>query len=384
MVDRVVGQLSLADGLAHATPTVLDQIARVIDWAPIRALLGTRSGPGSGNTSYPAEPLLRCLLLGVWHRLSDPALEEQLRDCLSFRRFAGFSLTDRTPDHSTLWRFRAELSRDGLITRVFDEITRQFEIKGLILKHGTLVDATFLPARARPPAKPKQAAETPASETSQSKAKKRKVQSGAETKQVQPPPAADQTSQIQGETQEIAAAAAGAPATDGAETKPRVADPDARWGKKGGKSVFGYKLHLGVDQTHTLIRRIVTTDASVPDTGPADVLISGDERAVYGDQAYYSHARHARLQAAGIKDRLMRRPNKHHSELPPRQKRRNRLIAKVRAAVERPFAVLKERYGMRRLRFFSGAANATQCVLACCGYNLRRAAGVLFPTERPA
>jgi len=150
MVDRVVGQLSLADGLAHATPTVLDQIARVIDWAPIRALLGTRSGPGSGNTSYPAEPLLRCLLLGVWHRLSDPALEEQLRDRLSFRRFAGFSLTDRTPDHSTLWRFRAELSRDGLITRVFDEITRQFEIKGLILKHGTLVDAT-LPAGPRPP-----------------------------------------------------------------------------------------------------------------------------------------------------------------------------------------------------------------------------------------
>ncbi|MFL5144899.1 MAG: IS5/IS1182 family transposase, partial [Microvirga sp.] len=74
MVDRVVGQLSLADGLAHATPTVLDRIARVIDWAPIQALLGTRSGPGSGNTSYPAEPLLRCLLLGVWHGLSDPAL----------------------------------------------------------------------------------------------------------------------------------------------------------------------------------------------------------------------------------------------------------------------------------------------------------------------
>ena len=66
--------ICLADGLAHATPTVLDKIAQVIDWDPIRALLGARSGPGSGNTSYPAEPLLRCLLLGVWHGLSDPAL----------------------------------------------------------------------------------------------------------------------------------------------------------------------------------------------------------------------------------------------------------------------------------------------------------------------
>ncbi|TIL43125.1 transposase [Mesorhizobium sp.] len=56
--------------------------------------------------------------------LSDPALEMQLRDRLSFRRFAGFSLSDRTPDHSTLWRFREKLKRDGLIDRVFEEITR--------------------------------------------------------------------------------------------------------------------------------------------------------------------------------------------------------------------------------------------------------------------
>ncbi|MER8969563.1 transposase [Mesorhizobium sp. M0808] len=54
----------------------------------------SRSGPGSGNASYPAEPLVRCLLLGVWHGLSDPALEAQIRDRLSFRCFAGFSLSD--------------------------------------------------------------------------------------------------------------------------------------------------------------------------------------------------------------------------------------------------------------------------------------------------
>lgn len=88
MVDRVLGQLSLADGLVWSDTTELDQIARVIDWVPIKALLGQRSGPGRGNISYPAEALLRCLLLGVWNNLSDPALEAQLRDRLSFRRFA--------------------------------------------------------------------------------------------------------------------------------------------------------------------------------------------------------------------------------------------------------------------------------------------------------
>lgn len=327
MVDRVVGQMSLADSLVASNDTIFDQIATVIDWVPIRKLLGPRSEPGSGNTSYPAETLLRCLLLGVWNGLSDPALEAQLRDRLSFRRFAGFSLSDRTPDHTTLWRFREELTHDGLIDRLFEEINRQFDRAGLILRRGTLVDATFMQARARPPAKPKAGTEGP------------------------PRPSADR---------------------------------DARWGRKGHKSVFGYKMHTGVDHGHTLIRRVVVSDASVSDTEAADQLICGDEKAAYGDQAYYTHGRHARLVEAGIKDRLMRRPNKHHPELPARHKRRNRLIARVRAAVERPFAVLKERYGMRRLRFFNLATNRTQCLLAACGYNLRRAATVLHPTARPA
>ncbi len=91
----------------------------------------------------------------MWHGLSDPALEVQIRDRLSFRRFAGFSLSDRTPDHSTLWHFRDELTRERLIDKVFEEINRQLEGKGLIVKRGTLVDATFLQARGRPTKQPK-------------------------------------------------------------------------------------------------------------------------------------------------------------------------------------------------------------------------------------
>jgi IS5 family transposase len=324
MVERIVGQLSLADGLVSSpTGGMLDELEAVIDWVPVRTLLGKRGGSGAGNSSYPAEVLLRCLLLGVWHSLSDPALELAIADRISFRRFAGLSLHDRTPDHSTLWRFREELARDGLADRVFAEITRQIEAKNLILKRGTLVDASLTAARANPPRK----------------------QRGA---------AAD------------------------AAAKPS-ADPDARWGRKGKKSVFGYKMHIGVDSAHTIVRRYDFTTGSVTDTEPADGLICGDEAAVYGDQAYYTHARHARLTEAGIKDRLMRRPNKHHPELPPRQKRRNRLIGRIRAGVERPFAVFKERYGLRRMRFFTLLRNRVHVVLACCCYNLRRAVGALAP-----
>jgi transposase, IS5 family len=321
MVDRPIGQLSLADSFLSENETVLDRIAKVVNWQPLKALLGPRSGSGAGTASYPAEVLLRCLLLGVWHGLSDPALEGQIRDRLSFRRFAGFSLSDRTPDHTTLWRFRQELEADGLIERVFEEINRQLEEKQLILKRGTLVDASLVQAQARPPGKSR---------------------------------------------------------SEGEAARPS-ADPDARWGRKGNKTVFGYKMHIGVDEAFTIIRRMDMTDGSCTDTERGDQMICGDEGAAYGDQAYYTHKRHARLVDLGIKDRLMRRPNKHHPELPKRQKQRNQLIARVRAGVERVFAEFKEHYRMRRMRFLNLATNRTQMFLAGCAYNLRRAATILVP-----
>ena len=158
-------------------------------------------------------------------------------------------------------------------------------------------------------------------------------------------------------------------------------DPQMHQTRKGKQWYFGMKVHTGVDAGHTIIRRVHVTDASITDTEPADRLFCGDEQAVYGDQAYYTHARHARLTEAGIKDRLMHRPNKHH-KLRPRQKQRNKLIAKVRAAVERPYAVFKEHYGLRRLRFFNFERNHMLVVLACCAYNLRRAAGALAALRR--
>jgi transposase, IS5 family len=322
MAERVVGQLNFADGLvAHVAESVLDRIAENLDWQAVDAILGSRNGAGAGHPGYPSLLLLRCLLLGIWHGLSDPELERTIADRLSFRRFAGLSLHDRVPDHTTLWRFREELAAEGLVERVFTEITRQLDAKGLIIRRGTLIDASLVQAQARPPRKAKNETDT---------------------------------------------------------TKPSH-DADARWGRKGKKSVFGYKIHIGVDAAHTIIRNVVLTDASITDTEPADRLISGDEKAVYGDQAYYTHARHARLTEARINDRLMRRPNKHHPELPPRHKRRNRLIGRVRAAVERPFAVFKTRYGLRRMRFFTMARNRVHTVLACCAYNLRRASTVLAP-----
>jgi IS5 family transposase len=104
--------------------------------------------------------------------------------------------------------------------------------------------------------------------------------------------------------------------------------------------------------------------------------VCGDERAVYGDKAYEHKGRRARLKAAGIKDRIMHRSHKNQAGLPYWQQRRNRLIAPIRAAVERVFGTLKRSYGYRSVRYYTLAANTTQLLLLVTAYNLRRAAAI--------
>jgi IS5 family transposase len=155
--------------------------------------------------------------------------------------------------------------------------------------------------------------------------------------------------------------------------EPRV-DPDAAFTKKEGKTVYGYKAHVAVDRGSGLIRRARLTPANVHDTREADALVMGDERAIYADMAYATHARRAALKARGIKDRIMHRPNRHHPELPRWQRRRNTLIRAARATVERTFGTLKRGYGYRQVRYFSLLANAIELQLKCFAFNLRRLA----------
>ena len=126
------------------------------------------------------------------------------------------------------------------------------------------------------------------------------------------------------------------------------------------------------DFSRRLMREAVLTPANVNDTEVADQLIKGDERAIYADKAYDSHVRSARLKAARIKNRIMRRGNKHHA-LSARQQQRNRLIAPIRAGVETVFALWKRSYGYRRVRYFGLVRNATQLTLLALASNLRRA-----------
>jgi IS5 family transposase len=88
--------------------------------------------------------MLKCVLLAKWFGLSDPQLEECLQDRLSFRRFVGLSLADATPDQTTFVRFRARLRDAGLDRDLFERTTAELDRRGLLVKDGSLVDATII------------------------------------------------------------------------------------------------------------------------------------------------------------------------------------------------------------------------------------------------
>ena len=110
---RKVGQLGFSDipvtRRGNGSNDALSQIDRLVDWAAVERLLSGVHSSSRGEPAYPPLVMFKVLLLQRWHALSDPAMEAALSDRLSFMRFAGLSLSDETPDHSTIWRFRQKL-----------------------------------------------------------------------------------------------------------------------------------------------------------------------------------------------------------------------------------------------------------------------------------
>ena len=310
---RELGQLSLADGLVDGGAgrnRQLEKIAALVDWAAFERLLRAVYAAPVGRPSYGPVVLMKCLLLQQWYRLSDPGLEEALSDRLSFRRFVGLALADPVPDHSTLSRFRSELSRRGLAEQLLAELNRQLEARGLMLKAGTLIDASLVAADCRRPRKDEP---------------------------------------IEGRS-----------------------DPDASWNAMPEKPLFGYKMHLAVDQGSGLVRRAILTPGHVSDKLPFLDLVQGDEQAVYADRGYDGWWYRAELAARGIADGIMAGDYRQRP-LDAAGHARNRALAAVRRPIERTFGLMKRWYGYGRVRYRSLVKNTLQLQLLAVALNLRRA-----------
>jgi len=126
----------------------LAEMNAVIPWQRLLARIEPHY-PKAGNGRQPLglEKMLRIYFLQQWFNLSDPAAEDAIYDSESMRRFAGVNLgEDVVPDETTILRFRHLLETHGLTAGIFEAVQELLEAKRLLLRSGTIVDATIIAA----------------------------------------------------------------------------------------------------------------------------------------------------------------------------------------------------------------------------------------------
>ncbi|MEO7560299.1 MAG: transposase [Nitrosospira sp.] len=202
----------------------------LIDWERLRTQLDglyklevSRTG---GREFIDPLVTFKAVLLGQWHSLSDPKLEEALRVRIDFMHFCGLDLSDGAPDETALCRFRNRLIASGRLAGLLAGVNSALQTHGLTIKcaQGALIDATLVPTAAHP--KRSMIIELDAT--------------GA--------PKFNEDGSIARGT-----ATASPKLADCTET--RSGDPDATWVRKGKKNHFGYSRYVTVASEGSYIRR---------------------------------------------------------------------------------------------------------------------------------
>jgi IS5 family transposase len=201
-------------------------ISGLVDWkrfSPIADGLYKNNTGRGGRPNIDIIIMIKLLLLQEMFGLSDPQLELQVADRISFRVFLG--TTETIPDYTTVWKFRKRLEEFGRYNDIWNEFTSQLRAMGYDVKKGVIQDASFI--------------------TSDPGHAKKDVPRGGEAKTRR--------------------------------------SRDGTWATKGKKSNFGYKAHIKVDTEHQFIWAVETTTASLHDS-QVDLAEVGKVR--YGDKAY--------------------------------------------------------------------------------------------------
>lgn len=272
----------------------LAEMEAVIPWADLVALIAPHY-PKSvrGRPAMPLATMLRIYFLQHWFNLSDPAAEEALYDSEAMRRFARVELGEEAvPDETTILHFRHLLEQQQLTEQLFALVRGLLEQKGLLLKAGTIVDATIITA----PTSTKNATAT--------------------------------------------------------------RDPEMRQTRKGNTWYFGMKVHVGTDR-RGIVHALTTTDAATADVTQLPQLLHGEERALYGDQAYWHEGDRQAAEAAGVRYRVNRRGH-WRQPLTAYWKRVNQARSRVRARGEHAFHVVKTLWGAGKVRYRGLAKNTAR------------------------
>lgn len=157
-----------------------------------------------------------------------------------------------------------------------------------------------------------------------------------------------------------------APSSTKNATKAR--DPELKRTRKGNQRYFGMKLHIGADPTGR-VRSVIATNTATADIAQREDLLHGEERTIYGDQAYWKEADRQEFDASGVRYRVNRRPPG-REPLGERWVPINRARSRIRARGEHPFHVVKRLWGFAKVRYRG------------LGKNLARIGGFKTPTNR--
>jgi len=324
MIKTQQTQISILDSVLSGrkkrsrSDNLLESIDKFVDWSPLAKQCEVMFK--KSNRGRPVTPIifsLKCLFIQFLYGLSEPGLEDALIDRLSFQRFLGISFDEEIPDFTTIWKFKARLIKHNLYNQLFDTILEQLESKNLILKKGTLIDATIVQSARRPNKKK--------TDTTEREIKERSSQK----------------------------------------------DYDASHTQKGKKTYYGYKGHIGVDQGTNIIRTKAFTTASPHDSQKRDELICGDESSVFADKAYDDDDVKRKCRAEGIYYGILDK-GRRNRPLSKSQKKRNKKKSRVRNAVERPFAHFKNLYAYSRVRYLTLERNNLHFTFLCMIHNVRR------------
>ena len=125
----------------------LEEMELVVPWKALLKLIEPHYPmAGRGRRPYPLDTMLRVHLMQNWFTLSDPAMEEALYEIACMRSFARLSLAEAIPDETTILNFRHLLEANDLADDLLKEINAYLTRKGLMLKRGSIVDATIIAA----------------------------------------------------------------------------------------------------------------------------------------------------------------------------------------------------------------------------------------------
>jgi IS5 family transposase len=282
---------------------------RVVPWERLRAVIEPLypSAGRVGRQPIGVPRMLRMYCLQQWFGLSDEGLEDAIYDSQAMREFVGIDLArEAVPDATTLLKFRRLLEANRLTEAIFREINAHLAERGLLLREGTMVDATII--------------EAPSSTKNEAKAR----------------------------------------------------DAEMHQAKKGNAWHFGMKAHIGADADSGLVHSVQATAANESDVAHVHALLHGQETAVFADAGYTGADKRPEIVAAAASGEIREAIDWHvakprsaiakMADGPAKDIRRalERLKARVRARVEHPFHVVKNRFRHRKTRYKGLAKNAAQ------------------------